>query len=38
MGLPKIEVAREIAQHMEPKRNKSRSFQLFCRTIEEVAS
>ena len=37
-GLPKIEVAREIAQHMEPTRNKSRSFQLFCRTIEELAS
>lgn len=27
--LPKIEVARKIATHMDPNRNKSRSFQVF---------
>ncbi len=27
--LPKVEVAQDIAQHMEPSRNKSRSFQVF---------
>ena len=28
-GLPKIEVARNVSRHMEPNRNRSRSFQLF---------
>ena len=28
-GLPKTAVARDIAQHMEPSRNRSRSFQVF---------
>lgn len=28
-GLPKIEVARQISTHMDPKRNRSRSFQTF---------
>ena len=28
-GLPKIEVAREMAKHMEPSRNNSASFQTF---------
>ena len=28
-GLPKTAVAQNIAQHMEPNRNKSRSFQVF---------
>jgi hypothetical protein len=28
-GLPKIEVARNVSQHMDPDRNRSRSFQLF---------
>lgn len=37
-GLPKIEVARTIAQHMDPARNTSRSFRLFRRTIEELVS
>jgi hypothetical protein len=28
-GMPKIEVARNVAQHMNPDRNQSRSFQVF---------
>ena len=28
-GLPKIEVAKAISQHMDPSRNRSRSFQVF---------
>jgi hypothetical protein len=28
-GLPKVEVARKIAEHMEPARNRSRSFRAF---------
>lgn len=28
-GMPKIEVARRVAQHMEPERNRSHSFQVF---------
>jgi hypothetical protein len=28
-GLPKVEVAREVARRMEPARNRSRSFQVF---------
>jgi hypothetical protein len=28
-GLPKVEVARRVAQHMDPKRNRSKSFQVF---------
>ena len=28
-GLPKIEVARSISHHMDPSRNRSRSFQVF---------
>jgi hypothetical protein len=29
-GLPKIRVARDVSEHMEPARNRSRSFQVFC--------
>ena len=32
---PKIEAARRIAKHMEPSRNRSRSFQCFLRGVEE---
>jgi hypothetical protein len=28
-GLPKVEVARMVSQHMDPQRNRSRSFQVF---------
>lgn len=28
-GLPKIAVAREVSEHMDPERNRSRSFQIF---------
>lgn len=28
-GLPKISVAREVSRHMDPERNRSRSFQVF---------
>lgn len=31
--LPKVTVARNIAQHMEPERNRSRSFQVFVEGI-----
>jgi len=33
-GLRKIELARSVASHMEPTRNKSRSFQVFLEAIE----
>jgi len=33
-GLRKIELARSVAPHMEPTRNKSRSFQVFLEAIE----
>lgn len=32
--LPKIEVAENVAQHMQPERNQSRSFQVFVEGIE----
>jgi len=32
-GLPKIEVARNISQHMIPERNRSKSFQVFVEGI-----
>jgi len=32
-GLPKITVARSVAQQMEPSRNRSQSFQTFCRGL-----
>lgn len=35
-GLRKIEVARNIAKHICPERNRSRSFKLFRRTIKGV--
>jgi len=36
-GLRKIEAAREIAQHMDPDRNTSRSFQVLRDTLREMA-
>jgi Domain of unknown function (DUF4276) len=35
-GLRKIELARSIAQHMEPDRNRSRSFQAFKTVLDEM--
>jgi Domain of unknown function (DUF4276) len=37
-GLPKIEVAQTIAQHMDPARNSSRSFRVFCDALLEAAA
>jgi len=36
-GLRKVEAAREIAQHMDPPRNRSRSFQVFHEVLREMA-
>jgi hypothetical protein len=33
-GLPKVEAATNIARHMDPKRNQSRSFQTFVKALE----
>jgi hypothetical protein len=35
-GLPKITVARAVASHMEPTRNRSRSFQTFYQGLREL--
>lgn len=35
-GLPKIEVARNISRHMNPERNRSRSFNVFRRGLEAL--
>jgi hypothetical protein len=37
-GIPKIEVARRVAVHMEPKRNTSHSFQVFREALNELRS
>lgn len=37
-GLRKIEAARTIAPHMDPGRNRSRSFQVFCEALREMVS
>lgn len=37
-GLRKIEAARAIAPHLEPSRNRSRSFQVLCQALREIAS
>lgn len=37
-GLPKIELARNIAAHMDPSRNRSNSFRVFCRGLGELAA
>jgi hypothetical protein len=37
-GLRKIELARSVSPHMEPTRNKSRSFQVFRDAIEAAAA
>ena len=36
--MPKVQVARLVAEHMEPDRNKSPSFQLLMRTLRELGS
>ncbi len=36
--LRKIETARRVSTHMDPARNKSPSFQAFCRVVHECAS
>jgi hypothetical protein len=33
---PKIEVARRVAAHLDPVRNRSRSFRVFCDGIEAM--
>ncbi|MBU4449349.1 MAG: DUF4276 family protein, partial [Proteobacteria bacterium] len=35
-GLPKIEVARRVSLHMEPRRNISKSFQVFCDALQNL--
>ena len=35
-GMPKIEVARNIGQHVVPERNRSASFQAFCDGLREM--
>lgn len=35
-GAPKIEIARSVAQHMDPARNRSRSFQVFRRGLRRL--
>ena len=37
-GMPKIEVARNVSRHMDPARNQSRSFQVFCRGLKELVA
>ena len=37
-GLRKIEAARAIAAHIDPQRNRSRSFQVFYNAIDEAAA
>ncbi|MCC6364869.1 MAG: DUF4276 family protein [Bryobacterales bacterium] len=37
-GLPKISAARNIARHMEPRRNRSQSFQVFHDTLLRMAN
>lgn len=37
-GLRKIEAARAVARHMDPDRNRSRSFQVFRDTMRELAA
>ncbi len=35
-GLDKITAAREISKHMQPERNRSRSFQVFCEGLRAI--
>lgn len=37
-GMPKIEVARNISQHMIPENNKSKSFQVFRDALQEMTT
>lgn len=37
-GLRRIELARTVAEHMDPQRNRSRSFRNFWRVVTELAS
>jgi len=36
-GIPKIEVARMISPHLDPIRNRSRSFKTFCDALKDMA-
>jgi hypothetical protein len=36
-GMPKIEVARNVSQHMDPRRNTSHSFQVFVAGVRALA-
>jgi hypothetical protein len=36
VGMPKIEAARNIGQHLQPDRNRSASFKAFCQGMREV--
>lgn len=35
-GYAKVEAAREISKHMDPSRNQSRSFQVFCEGVRAI--
>ncbi|MCY4526426.1 MAG: DUF4276 family protein, partial [Anaerolineaceae bacterium] len=35
-GLEKIRAAREVSKHMDPDRNRSRSFQVFCDALRSI--
>lgn len=35
-GLNKVEAARAIAHHLEPERNRSHSFQIFCQGLKDL--
>jgi hypothetical protein len=35
-GMPKVEVARAVAEHMDPAQNRSRSFQVFVEGIVRI--
>lgn len=37
-GMLKVEVAKTVAPHMEPARNRSKSFQVFKQALEELAA
>ena len=37
-GMPKIEVARNIGRHLQPDRNRSASFRVFCAGLREIVT
>jgi hypothetical protein len=37
-GMPKIDVARKIAPHMQPRQNTSPSFRMFCSALESIGN